>query len=444
MMAEAVIVREYAELTTDLVDSTLDRAHISETCYDWLLEQYARQKTSGSPLLSVAGRKSLKLDSFVGFIQSPCGTSIEILPKHFRQQPDDNAIEQSRRVLLKMIAVSLNLPVRDMGTADLKLLKHPLPEWIYARFLQELDRLYKRGLCFTYESVEEESRFLRGQLNTTLQLRQPPGREHRFQIRHEIFTANRPENRLIKRALECARNQVRQADNWRLANEFSHLLDPISASDDVKGDFQRWNDNRLMVAYRDIRPWCELIIHRLSPIAQKGTHEGISLLFPMEKLFENYVEFCLRKSVKPGWHLQSQAASQYLCRHQPGQTGWTRNMFLMKPDFVLSCGSLLQVLDTKWKLLDDQNINDKYGLKQADFYQMFAYGQKYLKGNGELMLIYPATDDFEGPLPVFDFDHRLRLWVVPFDLHTDRLVEGNYTDYFPSLFLSQALSPAAI
>lgn len=444
MMAEVVIVREYAELTTEQVNPTLNLAHIHETCYDWLLEQYTRQNTSVRPLLSVTGRKSLKLDSFVGFIQSPCGTSIEILPKHFRQLPDDNEIEQSRRVLLKMVTVSLNLPVRDMGTAELKLLKYPLPEWIYARFLQELERLYKRGVRFTYQTTEEESRFLRGQLNTSLQLRQPPGREHRFQIRHEIFTANRPENRLLKRALEYTRNQVRQADNWRLANELSHLLEPISASDDVKGDFQRWNDNRLMVAYRDIKPWCELILYQLSPITQKGSHEGNSLLFPMEKLFENYVEFCLRKSVKPGWHLQSQAASQYLCRHQPEQTGWTQNMFLMKPDFVLSSGSLLQVLDTKWKLLNAQDFRDKYGLKQADFYQMFAYGQKYLKGNGELMLIYPATDEFTTPLSAFDFDDSLRLWVVPFDLHTDRLVEGNYTDYFPSLFLSQTFGSAAI
>jgi 5-methylcytosine-specific restriction enzyme subunit McrC len=28
------------------------------------------------------------------------------------------------------------------------------------------------------------------------------------------------------------------------------------------------------------------------------------------------------------------------------------------------------------------NGTDKYGLSQADFYQMFAYGHKYLKGGG--------------------------------------------------------------
>ncbi|HBR8090638.1 TPA: McrC family protein, partial [Klebsiella pneumoniae] len=52
---------------------------------------------------------------------------------------------------------------------------------------------------------------------------------------------------------------------------------------------------------------------------------------------------------------------------------------------------------------------------QADFYQMFAYGQKYLGGNGEMYLIYPAHDDFSQPIPQhFAFSETLKLWVVPY------------------------------
>ena len=36
-MALSVIVREYAELTTRPVESDLARAHIPQSCFDWLV-----------------------------------------------------------------------------------------------------------------------------------------------------------------------------------------------------------------------------------------------------------------------------------------------------------------------------------------------------------------------------------------------------------------------
>jgi 5-methylcytosine-specific restriction enzyme subunit McrC len=83
------------------------------------------------------------------------------------------------------------------------------------------------------------------------------------------------------------------------------------------------------------------------------------------------------------------------------------------------------VLDTKWKLLDGAKANglDQYGLAQCDFYQLHAYGQAYLDGEGDVALIYPKTDSFRKPLPVFDFPKTkgLRLWVLPFCLNTKTL-----------------------
>ena len=49
------------------------------------------------------------------------------------------------------------------------------------------------------------------------------------------------------------------------------------------------------------------------------------------------------------------------------------------------------------------NGTDKYGLSQADFYQLQAYGLSYLDGDGDVVLIYPKTASFNAPLPVFEF-----------------------------------------
>lgn len=76
------------------------------------------------------------------------------------------------------------------------------------------------------------------------------------------------------------------------------------------------------------------------------------------------------------------------------------------------------MLDTKWKRLDESRGGslDKYGLSQADFYQLFVYGQRYLEGQGTMLLVYPKTSAFQAPLGEFAFDDKLRLVVVPFDL----------------------------
>lgn len=83
-------------------------------------------------------------------------------------------------------------------------------------------------------------------------------------------------------------------------------------------------------------------------------------------------------------------------------------------------------MDTKWKLLDGLKANgtEKYGLSQSDFYQLQAYGQSYLDAQGEVVLIYPKTETFDRPLPVFEFPKTsgLSLWVLPFCLKSRTLI----------------------
>ena len=105
----------------------------------------------------------MRLENYVGVIETPCGTQLEILPKH---TDADETIENSRALLLKMLTCALNLPTREVGKAHLQLFRAPLSEWIISQFLQALDHLVKRGVRFEYKRVDEVQRFLRGQLNS--------------------------------------------------------------------------------------------------------------------------------------------------------------------------------------------------------------------------------------------------------------------------------------
>lgn len=118
--------------------------------------------------------------------------------------------------------------------------------------------------------------------------------------------------------------------------------------------------------------------------------------------------------------LNLKLGSHHLVRHI------NQNWFRLKPDLLVpNSDQNLLVLDTKWKLLDGLKANgtEKYGLSQSDFYQLQAYGLSYLDGTGDVVLIYPKTNAFSDPLPVFDFPKAsgMRLWVLPFCLKERRL-----------------------
>lgn len=417
-MSTSVIVREYARLTTAPVPpGNLDHASISETAFDWLCELSASFNRAGATLLQVEGRRCLKWDSYVGVIETPCGTRLEILPKHFER---DDCVIKSRALLRKLIQTALSLKPRQVSVTSLQLYDAPLTEWMMGQFLNELDVLVKRGVRFDYTRVEEERPYLRGQLNVVAQLRQPPGRQHHFQVRHDVYLPDRAENRLLKCALEQVAKLTQLPANWRLANELRALLAQIPSSRHVAQDFRLWGRDRLMAHYAPIKPWCELILNQQMPVAVQGAWQGMSLLFPMERLFENYVQRWLGERLAPGAKLTAQAAKAHLCRH--GSSG----MFRLRPDLLIDTAEQRWVLDTKWKRVDQRNAGKNYNLKQSDFYQLFAYGHKYRSAGKvpTLVLIYPFWAGLQRALPVFDYGDGLQLWALPFDLERECLVDA--------------------
>ncbi|WP_396587744.1 McrC family protein [Bermanella sp. R86510] len=422
-------VREYGHITTDTsMTSTLDCAVVSPDTFDWL-QRLTGEWGKGSPIAIINGHRSLKLESYVGFLQSPNGESIEILPKT-RLGVEDPLM--ARRILQRMLIASLGVKPRNVGTAELLRMPEPLHEWIFNQFLTELQHLVSKGLRFDYQRMNEESRFIRGQLRLDQQQRQLPGRQHLFHISHDIFTPDRLENRLLKTALSYILYSCKSAENWRLANELAHQLDEISIEQKPLQRIKHWQSSKLMQLYNDIYPWCELVLEKLNPNFQQGYHRGIAMLFPMERLFEKYVEVSLRRNLPSSYRLQAQASSKSLMKHQFESSDIATSIFQLRPDLLLKSAEGTQVLDTKWKLLDQQKANtkDKYGIDESDLYQMFAYGHKYQNGYGHMMLIYPRNDRFKSPLPVFRYSDSLGIWVVPFCLETGSLISGEWQTYF--------------
>ncbi|WP_168419427.1 McrC family protein [Acinetobacter towneri] len=413
-------VREYAFISVayeGCPTSSLDHAYIPEKAFEHLCDLSASFSKHGARVFELAGRRKIKLDQYVGVIETPCGTRIEILPKHVELNgtSDQELILAERKLLQKMLSVSLHLPYREAGSANLNRFKQPLHEWIITQFLASFERLLQRGLRFDYNRVQEEQKFLRGQLQHVKYMRQPPAKKHIFPIEHDVYEVNRPENRLIRTALEVVCKKTKDANNWKLAQELRLMTSEIPRSQKIQQDFRQWQSGRLLALYAEIKPWTELILGEYMPVSTQGEWRGMSLLFPMEKLFEYFVAYHLRRGL-PEYQVKTQHSTEHICKHQQSK------IFKLKPDIFIDRSQTNAkniVLDTKWKLINQNDRGGRYGLKDSDIQQMFAYSHYYLKHESEVILVYPyRAGKFDKPLDDFGFRHTYgaKLRVVPFNL----------------------------
>ncbi|EOD77324.1 hypothetical protein D515_03988 [Grimontia indica] len=363
------------------------------------------------------GCRLLQVRSYAGVIFVPSGHHIEVLPKTgIGQQNEENA----RQTLLKMLQALGEFRHIQLENAGLKTLSMPLLEIFIRQFLEAVNQVVKRGLRSDYVRQQDNLLVKKGKLNMAGQLRHNSVLKHRFYCEFDEYVENRPVNRLLKTAMLTVQGYCRNHSNQKLLRELLFAFDAVPKSLNTKQDFDSVKLDRGMQHYKPALAWAKLILGGASPISMKGEADAPSLLFPMEAVFEAFVAKTLRSQLESGFSLRLQAHAEKLVTHHV-ETREPRDLFTLKPDLMVEKdGSPTCVLDTKWKRINPESTR-KFYLSQTDFYQMFAYGQKYLKdGKGTLILIYPKTDEFTSPIEGhFEFSKKLKLWVLPFDIRKD-------------------------
>lgn len=395
---------------------------VPENVFNWLREKCFLTAIDGEKAwlrwTQRGGNSVIQVTSFVGVICTPDGYQIEVLPKVGKAIAD--GVIQTRKLLINMLSCMHDFRHIQINYTNLSAAKMPLLEVFISEFLRSVECVVKRGLRSNYREQQDNLFAMRGKLLVSAHLRQNLARADRFFTQHDEFTTNRPENRLIRAALKRVLLLTGTQVNHKFARDLDLIFSEVPTSTQVLIDFQQVRLDRGMNYYSDALAWARLILNDQSPLSSSGNHNSPSLLFPMEAVFEAYVAKHLPNQLTSPHSLKTQARSHHLVTH------CEQDWFQLKPDLLIKeLGRDRLVLDTKWKLIDAKksNAKDKYGLSQGDFYQLLAYGSNYLDSTGELILIYPRTDDFCEPLPEFIFskNNELRLWVLPFCLKEKRL-----------------------
>lgn len=419
-----ITIYEFDALVTESPGSTgtMGLHVVPVHVFEWLERESLRTEDGEASWLRPArrrGRRAVQVTSFVGVVRSPDGFQIEVLPKVGKAI--GGGATEARWLLLDMLRCLNGFRHIRTDRAKVAATHMSLLEVFVGEFLLSVEHVVKRGLRSDYNSRQGNLFSLRGKLRVAPHLQKNLCRADRFFTEHDEYTPDRPENRLLHAAL---RRVMALSASWayqQLACELCCVFTEIQPSDQPARDFRAVRLDRCMGYYSDALAWARLILDDESPLTGAGKHRAVSLLFPMEALFEAFVGKHLAGQLARPLLLKSQARSYHMVRHC-GQ-----DWFRLKPDLLVrDAENDVLVLDTKWKLLDGLKLNgtDKYGLAQSDFYQLQAYGQSYLGGKGDVVLIFPKTHFFDEPLPVFEFPHNaeLRLWVLPYCLKTRALI----------------------
>ncbi|ENC6709701.1 McrC family protein [Vibrio harveyi] len=421
-------VFEYGYLSFDKsARDELGAELISKSAFEYLKEVcLSANGSEASKCLGLTkryGYELIQVKNYVGVLFTPTGEHIEVLPKTGRKAADrETVISESRQLLLMMLQHLGSFRYVASDQASIASKKMPLLEVFIEQFLQSVNRLVKRGLKSDYVTQVDNLNYQKGKLLVGQQLRRNLINQHKFYVEYDEYLINRPANRLITTALNKLVSYTRSPSNQRLLRELQFAFVDVPVSKSVKQDLSALKLDRSMPDYHVPIAWAKLILEGFSPLSMKGESSALSLMFPMEAVFESYVASVLRSSLPENVELTTQARAKHLVKHNG------KAQFQLMPDLLMTLPDKSQVvLDTKWKLLDFEAHN--YGISQSDMYQMFAYGHKYLKGSGELYLIYPAHESFTKPIEQsFDFSDSLKLWVVPFVMSP----EGNSRVIWPA------------
>ncbi|MBN1183355.1 MAG: McrC family protein [Spirochaetes bacterium] len=375
-------------------------------------ELYAFSLTDAAKGIISPGPNCLKLKSYVGIIQTASGFVLEILPKIHNE---NNNVEESRDTYLKMLKTIRYLPgYKDLDTAHLKTdSKMPLFELFISMFINEVFTIVKKGIKSDYVAEEYNSTFLRGKLVVGGHIKQNIAHKERFYISHDNYIPDIPHNRILKSAILYLQEKSIAVffENKRRLRELSFIFDEVYVSRDYKQDYAQCKRNRTNSYYNKALAWALVFLGDNSFSTFSGSTVACSLLFPMEKIFERYVYELLAKNgelsiesknsdksdnnllkkeviLNSITELRYQKPQKYLLK----ETFTGKDRFLAKPDITCWCGDIFYIIDAKWKLLDQNSLDGKCGISQADLYQLLSYAMVIPEDeckDVQLVLVYP-------------------------------------------------------
>ena len=325
--------------------------------------------------------KGIRFGSYVGVIQIG-GLTIEILPKADNNENADKNLWQN--VLLNMLKVCKHIQVESISETQLKKRYQSILDVYFELYLNEVERLVKKGLIKKYRKNQSNQKSLKGKLLFAQNIQQNLVHKEHFYCKHQVYDKNHLLHQILFKGLLVLKTFV----NDSFKDKLNRLLFEFQDFENI--NIQKKHFNKIIIDrknhdYQKAIDIAKIIILNYSPSLNYGSDNLLTLLFDMNTLWEEYIFRILQKHKTDEIEVSFQNSDKF----------WENKR--IRPDIVLKTKAETFVIGTKWKIIKANNPSDD------DLKQMFVYNLHWKAE--KTLLLYPKTNQIDSNFGTFHFDN---------------------------------------
>lgn len=351
-----------------------EKLHIGGQFTEDHLDSLAKYNEEHGGAYFKLGYKSVQFQQYVGVIQVG-DLTIEILPKVGKTASTKEEKAKWQKILLDMLQQCNWMTVHANEKAPLQFKHNSILEAYLELFVRECEYLLQLGLIKKYRQSEGNKNSLKGKLLFGKNIQHNIVHQERFYTRHQVYDKNNIYNQILFKAL----NTIPSITSSPLLNDRLYsLLFSFPELDNIHvtpSTFSNLVFDRKTSAYEEAISIAAMILLNYRPDIQNGQNNVLAILFDMNDLWEEYVYRQLLRFCNPSTRIKPQDPKKIW---ESEINGVTKRV---KPDIVLETAHKTLIIDTKWKLPEDDIPSD------ADLKQMFMYNEYW--DNSNAILFYP-------------------------------------------------------
>lgn len=370
-MRESIAIKEYSEIKENKLENcNLDKLQVYLKCQNL------------DSALNIT-RHGIKTKSWVGVIKYK-NLHLEILPKLISEDANnDNKIsEEERSIILKnlifMLSYTKNLDIKTNDNANLSTEKNPFIEILIREFANSLFEALKRLTPKRYVREEENLNYLKGKIKFSENIRYNCTNQAKFYCEYDEFSENNLLNQLFLFVSTCLYNISNNSYNKKTLKFIINYYSDISFVRFDKFKVRRIKLTRNQELFKKSFNLAKMFIEQTSVDLSKNKFENITLVWDMNKLFEEFVFELIKRKI-PECQAIAQKPKRLLKRENATRRDTKVDILVQNPKVII---------DTKYKKFTD--FDD---ISSADIYQVTTYC--LLHNYKRAILLYPQFENEE-------------------------------------------------
>ena len=331
-ICEYGVIRSINDYSSDSI-SSLSELYLPEIHFESIHKYISLNQDESSEgerpfsLFSKGRRRQIKVKNYVGVLKTKEGLYLEILPK-IHLEKTSNELGETKSIFLRMLKHLKNSPFINISKAHLETKKEfPILEVFIKSYINEAEKVFNHGVKSDYILIEENMPFLKGKLKVKQNIKFNLTDKAKFFCEFTDYSPNIPANRLIKSTIIKLLKITNSYNNYYSLNKILSHLEDVEISSNIISDLLIVNSrNRLLLKYITLLLWSEIFLTNKSFTNFKGDNLNMAILFPMEKIFEDYIAFLFSK-YSEGFKIKVQDKSYFLVEKHKGTS-----KFRLKPN----------------------------------------------------------------------------------------------------------------